>query len=634
MNTVIAPLPRAAKTWQAHELGIALAFLTALAFAGGMRGAFVLDDIYITEQPRFQHLWPWGAVAEVGRPFGSWTFQLNYALGGFAPWGFHLVNIAIHVASVCLLFGFVRRTLLLPEIAPRLQKRAASLAFAIALLWGLHPLQTGSVTYISQRYESLMGMFYLLCLYSVLRSRDSSRPLAWQLLCLASFTLGVGTKEVIATLPAVLLLYDRAFLSGSWGAALRRRWWLYLAFLPPLVALHYFAKWHATAEIVVSAGFAYRGITPWQYLCSQAGVILHYLGLAFWPATLVLDYGWPRARSPWQIYPAGVVILALVGLSLWATWKRPKLGFVGMAFFLILAPTSSFMPIADLAFEHRMYLPLAAVVTLVVLGLASLLDFAALRRPNRTVIYERGALAVLLVVAALLACRTHLRNLDYHDPVVIWSKVIAYNPHQDRGYRMLARAYEKRGDHARAQNLLQESLALNPTIHQVWNESGDIYYRHGDFAAAAKQYERAIAVDRRSIRAQVNLARARMRLDDFRGAIAATRAALAREPDDRLVVKQLAWLLATAPDDALRNGEEAVRLLAALPPTDELDLQYLEALAAAQAEAGSFDLAQATATKLVELARRQRSPRAGDYAAELAEYQASRPHRMARSQAK
>jgi tetratricopeptide (TPR) repeat protein len=633
MNTVIAPLSREAKTWQSHELGIALAFLTAIVFAGGMRGAFVFDDIYITEQPRFEHLWPWGEVAEFGRPFGSWTFQLNYALGGFVPWGFHLLNIAVHVASVCLLFGFVRRTLLLPGIAASWQRRAAPLAFAIALLWGLHPLQTGSVTYISQRYESLMGMFYLLCLYAVLRASRSSRPLGWYLVCLASFALGIGTKEVIATLPVVLLLYDRAFLSGSWSAALRRRWLLYAACLPPLVALHYFTQWHASAEPTLSAGFAYRGITPWQYLCSQAGVILHYLRLSFWPATLVLDYGWPRARSPWQIYPAGGVILALVGLSLWATWKRPKLGFVGMAFFLILAPTSSFMPIADLAFEHRMYLPLAAVATLVVFAAAWLLDCAAQLRPERAAAYERVALAMLLVVAGLLAYRTHQRNQDYHDPIVIWSKVVAYNPRHSRGHRMLARAYEKRGDHVQALQRLEESLTLEPREPLGWNEFGDILYRQGEFASAAEKYERAIEIAPRSVRAHLNLARARMRLDDFRGAIAATRDALTHEPSDRLAAKQLAWLLATAPDDALRDGAAAVHLLESLPPADELDLQYLEALAAAQAEAGRFDLARATAARLVELARTLRGSRVGDYAAELAEYQANRPHRMSRNKA-
>ena len=114
------------------------------------------------------------------------------------------------------------------------------------------------------------------------------------------------------------------------------------------------------------------GIAPWPYLLTEAGVLAHYLRLCFVPAGQCLDYGWPVARNVWQVLPGALVVLPLLVGTLWALRRKPALGFLGTWFFLILAPTSSVVPFADPAFEHRMYLPLAAVVLGVVLALAEL----------------------------------------------------------------------------------------------------------------------------------------------------------------------------------------------------------------------------------------------------------------------
>src|SRR5436190_1174656 len=151
----------------------------------------------------------------------------------------------------------------------------------------------------------------------------------------------IASKEIAAVCPLVLLLYDRAFLAGTFRGALKQRWGLYLAMLPPLVWLAMTMR-GTLGDDGTNAGFGYEGVTPWEYLRSQGGVILHYLRLSFWPDSLCLDYGWPVASSPLAIYLPCGIILALVLASLWGTWKFPKLGFLGLSFFLILAPTSSF----------------------------------------------------------------------------------------------------------------------------------------------------------------------------------------------------------------------------------------------------------------------------------------------------
>src|SRR4029077_19247678 len=110
------------------------------------------------------------------------------------------------------------------------------------------------------------------------------------------------------------------------------------------------------------------GLTPWRYLATQLGVVVHYLRLSVWPSPLVLDYTWRLPQTAWDVVPSAIVVLALLGGTALAFRRLPLIAFWGAWFFLILAPTSSVLPISDLAFEHRMYLPLAAIVVLVVVG--------------------------------------------------------------------------------------------------------------------------------------------------------------------------------------------------------------------------------------------------------------------------
>lgn len=201
-----------------------------LAYENSMSGVFAFDDIpCIVNNESLRSLgdtWTAGPDEIPGglnrRVVGRWTFALNFAAGGLDVWGYHLVNIVIHVAAALLLMGIVRRVLLLPRMPDSLREQAAVLAFCSALLWLVHPIQTESVTYIVQRLESMMGMFFLASIYAILRSSEN-RPVIWQTLAVIAGWLCIGTKEVGLMLPLVALLFDRVFLAGSWKDVVLRR---------------------------------------------------------------------------------------------------------------------------------------------------------------------------------------------------------------------------------------------------------------------------------------------------------------------------------------------------------------------------------------------------------------------------
>ncbi len=309
--------------------GILLAAGT-LVYSNSFTGPFLFDGmLYVQQNPAIQKLWPpWAPMVDTNRPLGLWSFALNYALGGFNVWGYHTVNLAIHLAAALVLFGIIRRTLACGRLAARFRAAASGLALAVALLWLVHPLQTQSVTYLYQRFESLMGLLVLLTLYSFLRAQESTRPKGWYAAAAACCLLAVMTKEVAAVTPLLVLWYDRAFVASSWREIIRRRWAFYWGLA---------GTWVILAVIMVSQAGKYpqagvllvEKVTPVQYALSQAGVIVHYLRLCFWPLGLCLDYGWPVADRAAEIVPPLLLIGALLALTIWAAFRWPEWSFLG-----------------------------------------------------------------------------------------------------------------------------------------------------------------------------------------------------------------------------------------------------------------------------------------------------------------
>ncbi len=354
-----------------------------LAYHNSFSGPFIFDDVGISQNPTIRQLWPiWKPLCPpnhgetvTGRPLLNLSFAANYAVNGLNVWGYHVANLAIHVLAALLLFGILRRTFLLPggaDIPVCLMNQDSRgrhkifLALAIALLWAIHPLQTESVTYIVQRAESLVALFYLLTLYCFIRGATSGRGRFWYAAAVLACLLGMASKEVMVSAPLMVLLYDRAFLAGSFREAWRRRYGVYLALASTWVLLGWLVI--VAGGRGGSAGFG-AGVGSWAYLCTQFGAIVHYLKLSVWPHPLLLDYGRETVPITLEIVPDAILVVLLGLTTLVALWRWPKIGFLGAWFFAILAPTSSIVPVAtQVIAEHRMYLPLAAVVTAVSLG--------------------------------------------------------------------------------------------------------------------------------------------------------------------------------------------------------------------------------------------------------------------------
>lgn len=488
------------RVWVAAGL---LVVAVGAAYANSLHGPFVLDDIRsIVENQSIRHLASAGALAAppeaittTGRPLVNLSLAVNYALGGLAVEHYHVVNLAIHMLAGLALFGLVRRTLLLPKMSAQLGAVATELALAVALLWAVHPLQTESVTYIVQRAESMVGLFYLLTIYFLLRGAAVARGNAWYAAAFAACALGTASKEVMVSAPLVALLYDRIFIVDSFRESLRRRWGLWLALASTWVFLAVLI--HSSHDRAGSAGFG-LGITVWEYARTQFGCIISYLRLAFWPSPLVLDYGSPVARTAAEIVPHAVAVFAILAVTVVALALRPKLGFLGVWFFAILAPTSSIVPLpGQTKAEHRMYLPLAAVVVLVVLVAHRAFGGQGMR--SRKVMP-----ALMTIVAVALGWGTYRRNEVYRSAVALWDDTVRKCPSNFRAYLSLGTAHDGREQYDAAVRDYDRALQLRPDFVEAYINRGAAYEAMGEIEAALADYDRAIAVQPGAAEAYVN----------------------------------------------------------------------------------------------------------------------------------
>jgi tetratricopeptide (TPR) repeat protein len=427
------------------------------------------------------------------RPTIALSFALNEALGGTLL-VFHTWNLAVHLLAGLTLFGLVRRTLLLPRLHAECAPSATGLALAVSLLWLVHPLLTSAVTYVIQRCESMMGLCFLFCHYALARGSQSSRGAHWYAAGVLVGILGSGCKEVMAVAPLTLLLYDRTFLAESWREVLRRRGPVHLALLlllvfPVWTSLPYFRS----TNIAASVGFSVSAITPWQYLLTEPSVLVHYLRLALMPAPLSFSYrDWPIAHGLADSLPYAlpiVSLLAVVGLGVYrARWW----GFLGAWFFVILAPTSSFIPIADVCLEYRMYLPLAAVVTLVVVAAWQLL-----KRTLRPAWVQGASAALVAVAAALLATLTYERNQVYRSSVTLWQDTVDKRPNDLMAHLNLGYSYLRIGDSKSAERVFRDSFNLpgNPRVFLNTYNLGAILANRGDIDRGLPLLQEAHRID-------------------------------------------------------------------------------------------------------------------------------------------
>jgi tetratricopeptide (TPR) repeat protein len=484
------------RSWAQRGWPAALLFVAAaLCYWNSRQVPFLFDDIpSIVDNPTIRHLWPVGEALSPPREFGltvsgrpalNLTLAVNYALSGEAVWSYHALNLLIHALAGLTLFGIVRRTLTRSvgaqaacalgdgrsQPAP-LQSDALLIALAVAVLWTVHPLQTESVTYIVQRAESLMGLCYLLTLYCSIRGMEPGKPARWQALAVAACLAGMASKEVMVSAPLLVLLYDRTFAAGSFREAWRLRWRLYAGLA---------ATWLLLGWLVASTGGDRGGTFGgahwsawWAYWLTQFEAVAHYLKLVFWPHPLVFDYGMRPVASVAQVAPYAVIVVGLLGATVVALWRRPVLGFLGCSFFALLAPTSLLPGMTQMIVEHRMYLPLAAVVALVV-GTA-------------LAVFGRRSLVVLVALAVAGGVLTVRRNADYRTDLTIWQDTVAKSPGSGLAQNGLGTALYVRGRVPEALRCYQTAVRLEPGLPIIHYNVAFALVRTGRPTEAVAEY--------------------------------------------------------------------------------------------------------------------------------------------------
>ncbi len=508
----------------------------AAAYGATLFAPFVYDDrVWVTGNPSIRHLgalgqvlWPPADAMTRGRPFLSLSFALNYLLSGDHPWGYHGVNLAIHCGGALLLMGIVRRTLaLLPAAFPAPRDRFFP-AVGAALLWALHPLQTEAVTYVSQRAESLMGLFYLLTLYAFVRGATSGGGRAWFLLATVSCLLGAATKETIVSAPLVVLAYDRTFFSGSFPRALSRRWALYGALGLSWVLLALLSGGLHGRGVGFGLGFSAAG-----YALVEAWVVAHYLLLCVWPYPLVFDRGTDLVATVGEAVPWACVTVLALAVAAWGFARRSPWGFACVSFFLLLAPTSSVVPMAFQPMaEHRMYLPLAAVSALAAVGLWRL--------------FGRRAGVFAVPACALLAAVTFLRNGDYRSEVGLWSDTVRRAPGNERAHLALGDALAHAGRDAEAEQQYRQALGISPGDRDARLALGLSLFREGRAGEALREYRMVAPSGPDSALLHRSMGLALERTGQRAEALAEFRRALDLDPSDAVARERLG-LPAAAP---------------------------------------------------------------------------------------
>ncbi len=446
------------------------------AYATTFAVPFVFDDLAaVTRNPSIEHLatafFPPDGLSVTGRPLVNASLALNFALSGTAVWSYHAFNLGLHLGCAALLYTLLRRLSALGG--------DAGLAAAITALWALHPLQTAAVTYVMQRSELLVSVGLLGTLLAFARATDPQRPAAarqrWLAVSVLVCAAGMAAKEVMVVAPLLVLLYDRTFVAGRLAAAWRVRRGYYLALA---------GTWGVLAAVTLagdnrgaSAGLA-AAMAPTDYALTQLAAIPHYLRLMLWPSPLVFDYGNALITDPVRL-GVGAALVAGLLLGIAVTWRRrPTVAFAGAAFFLLLAPSSSVVPIATQTLaEHRVYLALAAPLAVVAVG-------------TRRWLGARGS-GIILLLAIALGAGTLLRNRDYASVATLWRDTAEKVPANARAHYNLGLSLGSTGDPTGALAAFTSAVAHEPTHREARSRLAELLLQAGR-PAEALVHQRAL----------------------------------------------------------------------------------------------------------------------------------------------
>ncbi|WP_291321523.1 tetratricopeptide repeat protein, partial [Desulfonatronospira sp.] len=457
---------------------------------------FVFDDVHAIEEN--QKIRDPGNFLTLDsltaqRPLVDLTFALNYHFGELEVYGYHLLNLIIHVVSAFLVY------FLALLIFRRLDSSDGSLnsglyrtiipAAFVSLIFALHPVQTQAVTYIIQRYTSMAAMFYLAAVLCYILGRQFMlspvmvrpwipfRSLVLFILCFVFGLASFLSKQIALSLPLAILLVEYTLFDRTWAG-----WKKKMAYMAPLGALFFlFALYSAgVLQGEISMGRLLEEtdertretleVSRLQYLLTQFQVVTIYLGLLIWPVNLSLDYMYPfvdRLFQGWTMWGLLLLlILAATGIILRRALPAVCLGIFW--FYIALSVESSLIPISDALFEHRLYLPM--------FGFALVLGWVFWEIFRR---WQPPALVLGLFVLIFLAAVTYQRNTVWQDPVALWSDTVINRPDNFRAHNNLGQALEDQDRIRKAAWHYQKALEIRPEFAPAHLNLGLVLARAG-----------------------------------------------------------------------------------------------------------------------------------------------------------
>jgi tetratricopeptide (TPR) repeat protein len=459
-------------------LPVLLAVTVCAAWSGALGVGFVFDDVprIARDESAIDRLWPpseW--LFGNQRPLVQGSLALNHALGALDPRGYHLFNIVVHAANAVLLLCVVRAAMRVLRARGALRLAPAhdgTIAIVAAAAWALHPLTTSAATYVVQRAESMAACGTLAAVLAILRATPAARgdgtpPARFVVAVPILAALAILSKPTALSAPFVVVLVDACIVFGSFRLAWARRWPTYAATFATLAILAgvgvvegVFGLGEAASDRLSGYGANVPGVDAAGY----AALSLRALGLyalhVVSSARLAIDRGPDALAAGWMpvvgaIVLAGGAAMAAVGLARRAWWAA-----LPLAVAVLLAPTTTIVPLADAAVDHRMYLPLAVVVV----AATALVAPAVLAARRRTRIVATLLLAALVVIEIRAVAA---RNRVFGDPIALWSEVVAQSPAHARGFINRAGALLEAGrDDEAAADLAraQELMPGNPTL--------------------------------------------------------------------------------------------------------------------------------------------------------------------------
>lgn len=404
--------------------GLLVFFVAFEVYGPALKGEFLFDDNYLPflmPNVADAHWLNWLGV----RPVLMGTYWVNYQMSGLNPYPYHALGVFLHALNALLAGLIVRR--LLEWVSETGWKRDVLAAFAGALFL-LHPIQTESVAYVSSRSEAL-SVFFFLSAFAVFLYRKTA-AITWLrvVAVVVLFVAASATKEHTAVLPGLLLMTDYYFLTPFRLTGIRRNMKLYA----PIAIAGLFGIVGAFSVLrnAQSAGFGIKEFTWYEYLFTQFRVIWMYIRLYLLPYGQNADYEFSVSRS---ILDGGALfgLLGLLALAVVAWRYRrefPLASYGYFGFLLLLAPTSSFVPIRDVAAERRLYLPFICLLFITV-------DLLRRWQVSRAALV--GVLCSVSVVAGVLS---YQRNHVWSNALALWEDTSAKSPNNPRALFQLAYA--------------------------------------------------------------------------------------------------------------------------------------------------------------------------------------------------